>query len=664
MGPVAMLSWEQHSTWYPIPGNTSRTNDEANRADSTKEPMKAIKAAIDEWGILSEFKDAFGHRQVVSRATRQVLQRAMRNHTRTNGGGLAIRTINQGTSCSVDGPAELILEDGARLHVDRSLPRNLPLGYHEIHYANGRRERLMVAPAACHLPPRLKIWGWAIQLYALRSRRSWGMGDLGDLRDFCAWTARDLKGGFCLINPLGAAIPILPQQASPYYPSSRCFLNPLYLRVQDVPGAGAAKPALKALAKAGTTLNSRRLIERDTIFQLKMKALKIIWKQNKRSQEFDAFRRSSGPVLTKFSAFCALAERFGSGWRQWPKEFRSPDSAAVDRYIQRESDRIEFHQWVQWLLHRQMKKATEKLAVIQDLPVGVDPNGADAWLWQDLLAQGVSVGAPPDAYNAQGQNWGMQPFNPHALRDSFFEPFRLAIRTVLQYGGGIRIDHVMGLFRLFWIPEGKSGRDGAYVRYSVDELLAILAIESHRAKALVIGEDLGTVEPAMRRDLRRRNVLSYRLLWFESKPVRKFPRKALTAVSTHDLFTLSGLWGRADFEEQRQLGLKPDPADTQKLISRLCRRLGIEPDANIDEVILKTHEMIATTPSMLLAASLDDILKANERPNIPGTVNRANWCYALPRFLEDIRRLPEIKKIARAINDTRNHAAIRRRTHQ
>jgi 4-alpha-glucanotransferase len=623
--------------------------------------MSTSEAAIDQWGVLAEFKDAFGNSRKVSRETRRLIQRAMAGEGKARPLATTVRTHKQGTPLVLSAPAELVLEDGNVLRGERRFQRDLPMGYHEIRYlADGRRERLLVSPGACYLPPHLHLWGWAIQLYALRSRQSWGMGDLADLKDFCHWTARELQCGFCLVNPLSAAIPIVPQQASPYYPSSRCFLNPLYLRIEDIPNSGAPSATLERLAEAGKALNSRRLIDRDEVFRLKYGALKKIWERGRPAKAFEEFSRRSGPAYRQFATFCALAQHFGAGWRQWPAGFRSPHSPEVRKYREEAADKIQFHQWIQWLLQRQMKQVTAELPVIQDLPIGVDPTGADAWLWQDQLAQGVSVGAPPDAYNPQGQNWGMQPFNPHALQDSFFEPFRLAIRTVLQYGGGVRIDHVMGLFRLFWIPEGKSGGQGAYVHYPMNELLAILAIESHRAKALVIGEDLGTVEPAMRRELRRRNVLSYRLLWFESQAVRRFPRKALTAVSTHDLFTLAGLWNGGDFKEQQRLGLKPDPADQRKLVNRLCRQLGIKPAADIEEVIFKTYEMVAATPSMLLAASLDDVLKVNERPNIPGTLNRPNWCLALPLCLEEIRRLPDIKKIARVIKAVRQSNASRK----
>jgi 4-alpha-glucanotransferase len=571
------------------------------------------------------------------------------------GSATRLRIIKEGATLKLDQPGDLFLEDGTVVRVEQRTPKDLPCGYHEIRtVADGRRLRLMVTPPACYLPPSLHTWGWAVQLYALRSSRSWGMGDLGDLKKFGRWARRDLHCGFCLINPLGATMPILPQQTSPYYPSSRCFLNPLYLRIEEVPGAKAARLSWDKIANAGRALNSQRLIDRDEVFRLKMKALDGIWKKYQPTPDFERFCQTEGPPLTQFAVFCSLASRCKSGWQQWPKKFHAHGSPAVHEYISEQQDEIRFYQWLQWLLHRQMKSATAEIPVIQDLPIGVDPGGADAWIWQDLLAKDVQVGAPPDAYNAEGQNWGMQPFRPQALRESFFEPFRLTIRSALKYGGGLRIDHVMGLFRLFWIPEGKTGQEGAYVHYPAEEMLAILAIESHRAKAVVIGEDLGTVEPAMRQQLRRRNVLSYRLLWFESRPIKKFPKKSLAAISTHDLFTLAGLWSGADFKEQEKLALQPKVTDRSKLIKTLCKRLQIPAQADVTEVIFKTHELVAKAPSMLLAVSLDDALQVNERPNMPGTIDRPNWSFALPLPLREIQKTALIKKICRRIREIRN----------
>ena len=619
--------------------------------------MKAPVANLDQWGILSAFKDAFGNWRTTSNETRKVFRQAIGNAEPSGPAGRprGTRIIQYGTALKLAGPAQLRLEDGSIIHIEKRTPKDLPAGYHELKDpSNGRSEQLMVTPHGCYLPPDLHTWGWAIQLYALRSSRSWGIGDLGDLTAFGGWTARNFGCGFCLVNPLGAATPVVPQQTSPYYPSSRCFLNPLYLRIEDVPGAKGAGISLHKIAEAGRALNAHRLINRDEVFRLKFKALEKIWGQCKPNGNFEQFCREGATLLRKFAVFCSLARRFQQGWQQWPAKFRAPDSKVIEKYIAENVDEIRFHQWLQWLLHRQMKSAAGQIPLIQDLPIGVDPGGADAWIWQDCLAKGVQLGAPPDAYNAQGQNWGMQPFNPQRLTTSFIEPFRLTIRAALQYGGGLRIDHVMGLRRLFWIPEGKSGRAGAYVHYPLDEMLAILAIESHRAKALVIGEDLGTVEEAMRREFQRRNILSYRLLWFESKAVKKFPRKALTAISTHDLFTLRGLWSGADFAEQKKLGLNPSPQERRKLVKKLCRRLRISEPADISDVILKTHRLIARSPSMLLAASLEDALKVNERPNMPGTIDRQNWSRALPLALHEIQRSKLMRQIGRQITKTRN----------
>jgi 4-alpha-glucanotransferase len=475
------------------------------------------------------------------------------------------------------------------------------------------------------------------------------MGDLNDLRAFGEWSAAALGCHFILANPLVASIPITPQQASPYYPSSRLFLNPLYLRIEDVPGAAKLKDALAPLAAAGRALNLDRHIDRDTVFRLKMDALHKLWRNAPRQPDFEIFCQIQGKPLLEFAAFCALAQYFKAGWLQWPVLFRSPDSPAVRKFIDEHRDQIRFHQWLQYLLDRQFQKAAAALAIIQDLPVGVDPGGADAWRWQNLLARGLSIGAPPDAYNSDGQNWGMQPFIPQRLRESGYEPFRQTLRAMLRFGGGLRIDHVMGLFRLFWIPDRASAQAGAYVHYPFDEFLAILAIESQRARALIVGEDLGTVEPSVRRELRRRKVLSYRLLWFESAPVKKFPRQALAAVTTHDLFTVAGLWNGSDLARQKQFGLHPNEKGMQSLVEKLGRRLRLPASAKPAEAIVRTYRLLAKAPSRLITATLDDALAVEERPNLPGGPAAApNWSLALPLSLEEIKKQTLIRQVAQA----------------
>jgi 4-alpha-glucanotransferase len=287
---------------------------------------------------------------------------------------------------------------------------------------------------------------------------------------------------------------------------------------------------------------------------------------------------------------------------------------------------------------------------MQDLAIGVDPGGADSWIWQDVLAPGISVGAPPDEYNTQGQDWGLPPFDPWKLRDVAYEPFIETVRAGFRHAGGLRFDHVMGLFRLFWIPEGSSAKHGTYVRYPSDALLDILALESVRAGAYVVGEDLGTVEPSTRETLRDRNVLSYRLVWFEGEPPRSFPTQSLAAVTTHDLPTVAGLWSGADLEAQRERGMKPNEASTAELRDRIQRWTGLPSDAPVTDVTRRVHELLAEAPSMLVTATLDDALDVEERPNYPGTMDETNWSVALPVPLEEIESDPRAAAIARTLS--------------
>jgi 4-alpha-glucanotransferase len=279
--------------------------------------------------------------------------------------------------------------------------------------------------------------------------------------------------------------------------------------------------------------------------------------------------------------------------------------------------------------------------------VGVDPAGADAWLWQDVLASGMSAGAPPDEFNTQGQNWGLPPFDPWRLRAAAYEPFVDTVRAAVRHGGAVRIDHVMGLFRLFWVPEGASPRDGTYVKYPAHDLLDILALESHRTGAFVVGEDLGTVEDEVRDELGARNVLSYRLLWFESASPSEWPVQALAAVTTPDLPTVAGLWSGSDLEAQRALDLSPNDEATAAQRALLQKLAGGAEDAPVDDVIQAAYQTLAETPCLLLSATLDDALAVEERPNMPGTVDEwPNWSIALPAPLEEIERDRRVTRVA------------------
>jgi 4-alpha-glucanotransferase len=601
------------------------------------------------WGIEERYRDDSGQWHEVSEATRTRFLTAMQA-TQEGPGDAALMVVRQGSDVNVLESFELQLEDGTRLQASGKLPPDLPLGYHSMLDRDGRESRLIVTPPRCFLPADLHTWGWALQLYSLRSQSSWGMGDLGDLRRICKWSA-DLGAGVVMINPLCATVPVLPQQASPYYPSSRLFLNPLYLCIGQIDDAKEALPELDKLCEEARALNDKPLIDRDAIYRLKMRALEKIWAHVRDKISFSDFERSRGRSLQLFASFCVLAEQFGANWRAWPQQYRSPDGPAVLALIVEFGDRVRFHKWLQYLLDGQLKAASSAGNIMQDLPVGVAPDGADAWMWQDVFAKDISVGAPPDLFNSNGQDWGLPPFVPHKLRAAWYEPFIQTVRTALRYARGLRIDHVMGLFRLFWIPVGEPSAHGTYVRYNADEMLAILALESARAKTFVVGEDLGTVDEGVREKLAEYAVLSYRLLWFEEKPPEHYPKLAVAAVSTHDLPTIAGIWSGADFEEQSQLGLEPSRENSDKMRLNLKRATHVDDHEHIADVIVKTHEALARSPAAITLASVEDGVSADKRPNLPGAPEdrRPNWCIPLPKKLEEIESDPTILRIAASL---------------
>ncbi len=577
-----------------------------------------------------------------------------------------VLVVDAGEQAEVPGRWLLHTEDGGEAAVEEVLPADVPLGYHRLQREDdGFVARLVVAPPACHLPAGLRVWGWAVQLYAARSRASWGMGDLGDLARIGRWSATH-GAGMAMINPLHAAMPTGPQQASPYSPSSRSWRNPLYLRLEDVPGYAGLNDApegvdLARLAYDARVLNDDRLIDRDKVWSCKSPALEWLWKRFRDSggdPAFDRFCDEHGASLAAYATFCALSERHGVPWTTWPAELRDPEGPGVLVFVAEERDRIRYHQWLQWLVDGQLRRAAQEIDVVQDLAIGVDPAGADAWLWQDVFALGVRVGAPPDEFTASGQDWGLPPMDPWRLRAARYQPFITTVRSMLRHGGGVRIDHVMGLFRLFWIPPGRPPAEGAYVQYPWRDLLGILALESTRAGAWVVGEDLGTVEPFVREELARRNVLSYRLAWFEDVPPRHFPRQAMAAVTTHDLPTIAGLWTGSDLEEQERIGQEPNVESTLAIRRRLQHWAGVADDAPVDEVVRRTYELLAEAPSAVVAATLDDALGVCERPNLPGTVSeRPNWCLALPVPLDEVESDHRVAAVAEALSQGRTPPA-------
>lgn len=605
----------------------------------------------DPWGILAAFKDARGVIRPTSARTRQALLEAMN----ADGGKApepppAVLVTMPGANAPLPAPATVILEDGTRIPTEGALPPDLPLGYHRVLRPDGSlAARLISTPGRCYRPRGMRRWGWAVQLYAARSSRSWGIGDLGDLARLAQWSA-SLGAEVLLVNPLHAPVPVAPLERSPYFPSSRIYRSVLYLDIEQVPGAAEAGAEIEPLAEAGRALNAGDRIDHDAILSLKMRALERLWRRFGGAGEFDAFVAREGAALGRFAIFCVLAERYGAGWPAWPEPYRDPEGPAVARVAREAAERVRFHAWLQWLLDRQLERAGRRVGLVQDLPIGVDPGGADAWAWQASLARGATVGAPPDRYAADGQNWGLSPFVPHRLAAAGYEPFVQTLRATLRHAGGLRVDHVMGLFRLYWIPRGFPPAEGAYVRYPADVLLAILALESHRAKAFVVGEDLGTVDESTRERLAAHEVLSYRLLWFEDGEPEAYPARALAAVTTHDLPTIRGLWTGADAAAQRAAGLVPAEAELRAIRARLRTLTGLAEDAPIAQVIVAAHRLLARTPCDVIVATLEDALSVAERPNMPGTTTQwPNWSVPLPVTIEALERDPLARRVAAAL---------------
>lgn len=585
--------------------------------------------------------DAFKQRREIAPDVRDAVARAMgMPSTDATDEVPHVRIAPRGSALPVAG--EVTLEDGTQLGRLEGVPHDAPHGYHELVTDDGHRQLLITGPGRCHLPRGLRDWGWAIQLSTLRSRGSWGIGDFRDLRDLARWSGTQ-GAGFLGVSPLGAPNPSPNPEPSPYYPSTRRFLNPLHLRIEDVPGADIVD--LTDLEAAGRALDEERTVDRARVHAVKSAALDRLWQAARFDRAaFDAWRDGQGEPLERWSRFCVLSERFGAGWQRWPEPFRDPAGPESARVASESTERVAFHAWTQWLADGQLAAASEALRRVADMPVGVDPGGFDAWDWQDQLALGASVGAPPDRFNTAGQDWGLPPFIPHRLREAHYRPFIETIRQQLRHAGGLRIDHVLGLFRLWWIPSGHGPGRGAYVRYPTDELLEIVALESQRASAIVVGEDLGTVPPGVRMELRRRRVLSTRLVLFEKTAPSGYPAQSFAAVTTHDLPTVAGALSGADLLDQAAAGVTPDPSALALLRGRLRGAAGVGADADAPAVASALHRRLAASPSVMVAATLEDALGVEERPNLPGTVptQRPNWSISLPVPLEDLADDPGV----------------------
>lgn len=541
------------------------------------------------------------------------------------------------------------------------LPADLPLGYHELHLQLGTTDvntPIIVSPASLD-PPDGRTWGLATQLYSVSSQRSWGIGDLTDLADLAVWSATKHDAGFVLVNPLHAAAPTAPMEPSPYLPTSRRFVNPIYLRVEAIPefayvrNRGRIRKAREyAQARAGRS----ELIDRDAAWKVKRAALEAVYLVKRsagRELAYEAYRRREGRSLDDFAIWCALTERYGGDWHDWPDDLQHPANPAVADFAAEHADAVDFHRWLQWQLNEQLAAAQNTavaagmaLGIMHDLAVGVDPNGADAWALQDVLALGVTAGAPPDEFNQLGQDWSQPPWRPDELAKQAYEPFRALVNAVLQHAGGVRIDHIIGLFRLWLIPRGLPPTEGTYVRYDHEAMIGIAALEAHRAGAVVVGEDLGTVEPWVRDYLRERGLFGTSILWFELDrdgdggplPAERWRQYCLSSVTTHDLPPTPGYLAGEHVRLRDKLGLLTRPADEELAADRRqqaawldeLRRVGLLGEdldgTGVDEVVVALYQYLGRTPSRLLALSLADAVGDVRTQNQPGTTDEyPNW---------------------------------------
>jgi 4-alpha-glucanotransferase len=542
----------------------------------------------------------------------------------------------------------------------------------------------MVAPF-----PRRRSWGFAVQLYSVRSRGSWGHGDLRDLADLAAWSGGALGADFVLVNPLHAAEPVAPISPSPYLAMTRRHLSPLYLRIEDVPeyarlGADdrARVEALGAPLRAAS--RTAALIDRDAVWAAKRAALEIIRGAGlspQRQAELDAFRARDREAVGDWATWCAIAEVHGPDWRAWPAALADPRSAAVAALRRTRADRVDFHAWLQWLTaeqaaaaQRAARQAGMSIGVISDLAVGAHPGGADAWARPDALVTGVSVGAPPDEFNQRGQDWTLPPWHPGWLAAEAGRPLAELFAATTRHAGGLRIDHVMGLARLWWIPAGMAPDEGTYVRYDHELIGDVLCAEAAREPALAIGEDLGTVEPWLRDFLTARQVLGTSMLWFERYPdgtprrPGEWRRGCLATVGTHDMPPAATFLTGEQVTIRAELGLLTEAEADERAAARreldgwlaMLAREGLlaNPAAVTPETFATAlYGFLARTPAMLIGVSLAEAVGERRPQNLPGTVHEyPNWRIPLadgdgaPVLLEDLSAHEGVRAVAAAVS--------------
>ncbi len=557
--------------------------------------MRARLADVhDEWGITDGFFDVAGAWHPTSDDTRERLRTSMGSPI----AGPPLWFVPVGAEHALWNPCRLVLEDGTDRGDIGELPGDLPIGYHDLTpRGGGPTTRLVIHPTSC--PPIPEAWGISAQIYSLWSERSWGIGDLADLATVAAKLVQ-AGGRAVLVSPLHQPAPSLPQEDSPYYPSSRRAWNPLLIGFEE-------PPASHLICEPG------ELIDRNEAWMAKRVALEEVFAKS-----------TTLPALADLVAvWNALCDEYGPVWQSWPEVLSRCDREAVADKFRDDptfARRAVFHQWCQLVVGEQLERVSSTgIRLVGDLALGFSPHGADAWEFQELLALDLRIGAPPDPFSEHGQEWGIPPFVPWRLRNALYEPFIATLRASLRGVHGLRIDHVMGLFRQFWIPAGEPPATGAYVHLPADEMLALVCLEVTRAGAFVVGEDLGTVEPRVRERLSACSIASTKVLWFEDQHPGGWATNSLATITTHDLPTITGVFNGTDGDAQQRHRLAAvTAADTA------------------EQAVAAVHAALLRSPASLRLMSMDDLCAATERPNHPGTTEQPNWRRRLPLSIDDV----------------------------
>ncbi|GAA1955517.1 4-alpha-glucanotransferase [Microbacterium deminutum] len=707
---IATGYWSFFGDWVEVPASTLRAVLQAMGVEAQTEPdVEAALAATE----AAPWRELLPPSIVVQAGSGEVAVHVADHHDVS----LAV-ALEDGSWRDVgvpdQQPESRMVDDSLVWEVRVALPADLPLGWHTLHawqrpHGSGEVDRegtcvLVVSPTHLPLPagrPEYggRAWGLMAQLYSVRSRRSWGMGDFADLADLAA-VAGSERSDFLLINPIHAAEVTSPIEPSPYLPATRRFLAPLYVRPEDIREAAYLAPddraqvaAARATVSASNTDPSR--IDRDAAWAAKRAALQVIHsapRSSGRQRSLDAFLERQGPPLADFALWCALEEHYAvtlAAGEERPAEAWDIGSDLVARLRMELAGRVAFHSWLQWIAEEQIAAAQAaahdagmRIGLMHDLAVGVHTKGSDAWSMRDMYAPGITVGAPPDMYNQQGQDWSQPPWLPKALEGAGYRPLRDMVRNLVRHAGALRVDHIIGFFRLWWIPAGLGATAGTYVRYDHEAMIGVLALEAHRAGAVVIGEDLGNVEPWVREYLSARGILGTSVLWFENEadgrpmPPEHYRKALLATVNTHDLPPTAGYLAEDHVRLRARLGLLTQPveeahADARReretMLAVLRGRGLIGDDPTEQQIIEALHVYLAAAESVLLGVSLVDAVGERRVQNQPGTDTQyPNWQVPLadsagePVLVEDLAANERFVSLAGAVDHALRRVARER----